>query len=130
MFLPPVSQALCAVYRKSTRRGSQRAGIRRRGRPASSATSVPDGKELEASNDALVSANQKLQEENRKLTALNRAFEKKVNELNTLKNDMNNLLTSTNIAAVFGSGIEIEIIYSRSRQYVRPEKRGPFKTCR
>ncbi|MCY8595043.1 ATP-binding protein, partial [Bacillus haynesii] len=52
-------------------------------------------------NDALVSANQKLREENRKLTALNRAFEKKVNELNTLKNDMNNLLTSTNIAAVF-----------------------------
>ena len=51
-------------------------------------------KELEASNDALVSANQKLQEENKKLTALNRAFEKKVNELN-------NLLTSTNIAAVF-----------------------------
>ncbi|MCJ2144861.1 ATP-binding protein [Bacillus sp. B19-2] len=58
-------------------------------------------KELEASNDALVSANQKLQEENKKLTALNRAFEKKVNELNTLKNDLNNLLTSTNIAAVF-----------------------------
>ncbi|MCY7836966.1 PAS domain-containing protein [Bacillus haynesii] len=58
-------------------------------------------KELEASNDALVSANQKLREENRKLTALNRAFEKKVNELNTLKNDMNNLLTSTNIAAIF-----------------------------
>nr|MDH3162882.1 hypothetical protein [Bacillus licheniformis] len=88
-------------------------------------------KELEASNDALVSANQKAQEENRKLTALNRAFEKKVNELNTLKNDMNNLLTSTNISrSFFGSGIEIEIIYSRSRQYVRPEKRGPFKTCR
>ncbi|MDN5389398.1 ATP-binding protein [Bacillus sp. LB7] len=58
-------------------------------------------KELEASNDALVSANQKLQEENKKLTALNRAFEKKMNELNTLKNDLNNLLTSTNIAAVF-----------------------------
>ncbi|MPQ25442.1 ATP-binding protein [Bacillus paralicheniformis] len=58
-------------------------------------------KELEASNDALVSANQKLQEENKKLTALNRAFEQKVNELNTLKNDLNNLLASTNIAAVF-----------------------------
>lgn len=58
-------------------------------------------KELEASNDALVSANQKLQEENKKLTALNRAFEKKVNDLNTLKNDLNNLLSSTNIAAVF-----------------------------
>ncbi|MDI5791226.1 hypothetical protein PO124_30955 [Bacillus licheniformis] len=72
------------LFIEKHKKGSQRAGIRRRGRPASSATSVPDGKELEASNDALVSANQSCRRK-QKLTALNRAFEKKVNELNTLK---------------------------------------------
>ncbi|MFT0802556.1 PAS domain-containing protein [Bacillus swezeyi] len=58
-------------------------------------------KELETSNDVLLAANQKLQKTTRELTTVNKAYEKQIDELNTIRNDMDNLLINTNIAAVF-----------------------------
>ncbi|MCF7619605.1 ATP-binding protein [Bacillus sonorensis] len=57
-------------------------------------------KELEASNKALIAANQKLMSTNREVMAANQTFERKIAELNAVKDDMDHLLLHTNINAL------------------------------
>ncbi|MCP4700981.1 MAG: PAS domain-containing protein [Gammaproteobacteria bacterium] len=65
-------------------------------------------KELETSNEELQSANEELQcinEEqqsvNEELVMVNTEYKNKINELSQANNDLNNLLSSTNIATIF-----------------------------
>lgn len=57
--------------------------------------------ELQASNEELRASNEELQSSNEELQAITAENEKKIRELAALNNDINNLLKSTDIAAVF-----------------------------
>lgn len=57
--------------------------------------------ELQASNEELRASNEELQSSNEELQAITSENEKKLRELAALNNDINNLLKSTDIAAVF-----------------------------
>jgi len=57
--------------------------------------------ELQASNEELRASNEELQSSNEELQAITAENEKKIRELAALHNDINNLLKSTDIAAVF-----------------------------
>ncbi len=57
--------------------------------------------ELQASNEELRASNEELQSSNEELQAITSENEKKIRELASLNNDINNLLKSTDIAAIF-----------------------------
>ncbi len=57
--------------------------------------------ELEASNEELKSANEELQSTNEELNTLNSELQKSLDRVSELSNDLNNLLTSTEIATIF-----------------------------
>lgn len=57
--------------------------------------------EVEASNEELKSANEELQSTNEELNTLNSELQKSLDRVSELRNDLNNLLSSTEIATVF-----------------------------
>ncbi len=57
--------------------------------------------ELLSSNEELQSTNEELQSVNEELITVNSEYQKKIEELSDLNNDMNNLLSSTDIGTVF-----------------------------
>ena len=57
--------------------------------------------EVEASNEELKSANEELQSTNEELTTLNSELQKSLNTVSELSNDLDNLLSSTEIATIF-----------------------------
>ena len=57
--------------------------------------------EVEASNEELKSANEELQSTNEELNTLNSELQKSLNRVSELKNDLDNLLSSTEIATIF-----------------------------
>ncbi|NBC29227.1 MAG: PAS domain-containing protein [Spirochaetes bacterium] len=57
--------------------------------------------ELLSSNEELQSTNEELQSVNEELITVNAEYQKKIEELSELNDDMNNLLTSTDIGTVF-----------------------------
>ena len=57
--------------------------------------------ELQASNEELKSANEELQSTNEELNTLNSELQKSLNSVSDSKNDLNNLLSSTEIASIF-----------------------------
>ncbi len=57
--------------------------------------------ELQASNEELKSANEELQSTNEELNTLNSELQKSLNSVSDTKNDLNNLLSSTEIASIF-----------------------------
>lgn len=57
--------------------------------------------ELIAANEELQSTNEEMQSVNEELITVNSEYEKKINELTDLNNDMDNLLINTNIATIF-----------------------------
>ena len=59
------------------------------------------GEEIEASNEELKSANEELQSTNEELNTLNAELQKSLDRVTELSNDLNNLLSSTEIATIF-----------------------------
>ncbi|MGA2936707.1 MAG: CheR family methyltransferase [Syntrophobacteraceae bacterium] len=59
------------------------------------------GEEIEASNEELKSANEELQSTNEELNTLNSELQKSLDLVTELSNDLNNLLSSTEIATIF-----------------------------
>jgi len=59
--------------------------------------------ELQSSNEELETSREELQSLNEELSTLNSQLQDKVNELEVMTDDLNNLLTSTNIATIFMS---------------------------
>ena len=57
--------------------------------------------EVEASNEELKSANEELQSTNEELNTLNSELQKSLDSVSELSNDLNNLLSSTEIATIF-----------------------------
>ncbi len=57
--------------------------------------------EVEASNEELKSANEELQSTNEELNTLNSELQKSLSSVSELNNDLNNLLSSTEIASIF-----------------------------
>ncbi|HEY4186521.1 MAG TPA: chemotaxis protein CheB [Polyangia bacterium] len=57
--------------------------------------------ELQASNEELQSTNEELQSVNEELYTVNAEYQRKIGELTELANDMDNLLASTEVGAVF-----------------------------
>lgn len=57
--------------------------------------------ELQSTNEELESSREELQSLNEELTTVNNQLEEKVQELEAINDDLNNLLTSTDIATVF-----------------------------
>jgi two-component system CheB/CheR fusion protein len=57
--------------------------------------------ELQASNEELQSTNEELQSVNEELYTVNAEYQRKITELTELTNDMDNLLSSTEIATIF-----------------------------
>jgi len=57
--------------------------------------------ELVASNEELQSANEELQSVNEELLTVNSEYQRKIQEMIELNNDMDNFLTSTNIGTIF-----------------------------
>lgn len=57
--------------------------------------------ELIASNEELQSTNEELQSVNEELISVNNQYERKIEELTDLNNDIDNLLISTTIATIF-----------------------------
>ena len=57
--------------------------------------------EVEASNEELKSANEELQSTNEELNTMNSELQKSLSNVSELKNDLNNLLSSTEIATIF-----------------------------
>jgi PAS domain-containing protein len=57
--------------------------------------------ELEASNEELKSANEELESTNEELTTLNSELQKSLNTVSELSNDLNNLLSSTEVGTIF-----------------------------
>lgn len=73
--------------------------------------------ELLSSNEELQSTNEELQSVNEELITVNSEYQKKIEELSELNNDMNNLLSSTDIGTVF-----LDTSY-RIRKYTQPVTR-------
>lgn len=64
--------------------------------------------ELLASNEELQSTNEELQSANEELYTVNAEYQKKITELTDLNNDINNLLSSSDVATLFiGENLEI-----------------------
>ena len=57
--------------------------------------------EVEASNEELKSANEELQSTNEELNTLNSELQKSLDRVSELSNDLDNLLSSTEIATIF-----------------------------
>ena len=57
--------------------------------------------EIQASNEELKSANEELQSTNEELNTLNSELQKSLDRVSELSNDLNNLLSSTEIASIF-----------------------------
>jgi len=57
--------------------------------------------ELQASNEELQSTNEELQSVNEELYTVNGEYQRKINELTELTNDMDNLLSSTEVGTIF-----------------------------
>lgn len=57
--------------------------------------------ELQASNEELQSTNEELQSVNEELYTVNIEYQRKISELTELANDMDNLLSSTDVGAIF-----------------------------
>src|SRR5262249_5346013 len=57
--------------------------------------------ELKASNEEVMSANEELQSTNEELSTINAQLQAKVDELEQTNNDLDNLLSSTNVATIF-----------------------------
>ena len=57
--------------------------------------------ELHASNEELQSTNEELQSVNEELYSVNAEYQRKIAELTELTNDMDNLLSSTDIGTIF-----------------------------
>jgi two-component system CheB/CheR fusion protein len=60
--------------------------------------------ELQASNEELQSTNEELQSVNEELYTVNTEYQRKIGELTELANDMDNLLSSTDIGTIFLDG--------------------------
>lgn len=60
--------------------------------------------ELQASNEELQSTNEELQSVNEELYTVNTEYQRKISELTELANDMDNLLSSTDIGTIFLDG--------------------------
>jgi len=73
--------------------------------------------ELLSSNEELQSTNEELQSVNEELITVNSEYQKKIEELSELNNDMNNLLSSTDIGTVF-----LDTSY-QIRKYTQPVTR-------
>ncbi len=70
--------------------------------------------ELLAANEELQSTNEELQSVNEELYTVNAEYQNKINELAELNNDMNNLLTSTQIGKLF---LDLDL---RIRKFTQP----------
>src|SRR6185369_6308620 len=57
--------------------------------------------ELQASNEELQSTNEELQSVNEELYTVNAEYQRKIGELTELANDMDNLLSSTEVGSIF-----------------------------
>ncbi|MGO8744943.1 MAG: CheR family methyltransferase [Thermoguttaceae bacterium] len=68
---------------------------------ASHEEAVSMNEELQSSNEELETSKEELQSLNEELTTLNNQLEEKVSQLEATTNDLDNLLTSTDIAALF-----------------------------
>jgi two-component system CheB/CheR fusion protein len=60
--------------------------------------------ELQASNEELQSTNEELQSVNEELYTVNTEYQRKISELTELANDMDNLLSSTDVGTIFLDG--------------------------
>ena len=83
--------------------------------------------ELQASNEELQSANEELQSVNEELHTVNSELKQKVEELVASNNDVNNLLTSTDIATLFlDAQLQVRMITPRVDEVIniRPEDIG------
>ena len=76
--------------------------------------------ELTASNEELQSTNEELQSVNQELYTINFEYQSKIHELSDLTNDLNNLLSSTNIGVVFlDADLKIRRFTPSARRVVR-----------
>ena len=57
--------------------------------------------ELKSTNEELIASNEELQSVNEELISVNNQYERKIEELTDLNNDIDNLLISTTIATIF-----------------------------
>jgi two-component system CheB/CheR fusion protein len=83
----------------SRTRESLQAAIEERG--ASNEELQASNEELQASNEELQSTNEELQSVNEELYTVNAEYQRKIGELTELANDMDNLLSSTEIGTIF-----------------------------
>ncbi|MET0595818.1 MAG: chemotaxis protein CheB, partial [Polyangiaceae bacterium] len=78
---------------------SLQAAIEERG--ASNEELQASNEELQASNEELQSTNEELQSVNEELYTVNAEYQRKIGELTELANDMDNLLSSTEVGTIF-----------------------------
>ena len=78
---------------------SLQAAIEERG--ASNEELQASNEELQASNEELQSTNEELQSVNEELYTVNAEYQRKISELTELANDMDNLLSSTEVGTIF-----------------------------
>jgi two-component system, chemotaxis family, CheB/CheR fusion protein len=78
---------------------SLQAAIEERG--ASNEELQASNEELQASNEELQSTNEELQSVNEELYTVNAEYQRKIGELTELMNDMDNLLSSTDVGTIF-----------------------------
>ena len=75
--------------------------------------------ELQASNEELQSSNEELQSVNEELHTVNAELKQKIREATASRNDMSNLLTSTDIATIFlDENLIVRMITPRSEEIV------------
>ncbi|MGB3781005.1 MAG: CheR family methyltransferase [Tunicatimonas sp.] len=75
--------------------------------------------ELQASNEELQSSNEELQSVNEELHTVNAELKQKIEEATASRNDMSNLLTSTDIATIFlDENLIVRMITPRSEEIV------------
>ncbi|HMI87031.1 MAG TPA: chemotaxis protein CheB [Polyangiaceae bacterium] len=83
----------------SSTKESLQASIEERG--ASNEELQASNEELQASNEELQSTNEELQSVNEELYSVNAEYQRKIAELTELTNDMDNLLSSTDVGTIF-----------------------------
>ena len=91
---------------------------------ASHEEAVSMNEELQSSNEELETSKEELQSLNEELTTLNNQLEEKVSQLEATTNDLDNLLTSTDIATLFlDTDLPHPAVHARGRRVVPPDSR-------
>lgn len=76
--------------------------------------------EMQAGNEELQSANEELQSTNEELATLNTEYQEKARELAQLNDDINNLMTSAEVATIFIDGRELVRLISPTARKILP----------